>query len=109
MPSERTTPEASDFQRLLARMAGGPPPERWMIGRLDKGLPANGPREFYQPVIYRPLSGLKSAQNELPGIEPLAWRGSADVFTLARANARLVRPENEPTLPKGTMVRVLEI
>jgi len=39
----------------------------------------------------------------------LAWRGSADVFTLARANALLVREENEPALPKGTMVRVLEI
>jgi len=95
--------------RLLARMGGGVPQERWMIGRLEAGLPANGPREFYQPVIYRPATGLKSAQNELPAIEPLAWRGSADVFTLARANGLLVRPENEPTVPRGTMVRVLEI
>ena len=95
--------------RLLARMTGGVPHERWLTGRLDSGLPANGPREFYQPVLYRQASGMNSAQNELPSIEPLTWRGSADVFTLARANAMLVRTENEPTLPKGTMVRVLEI
>ncbi|QOV87911.1 molybdopterin molybdotransferase MoeA [Humisphaera borealis] len=95
--------------RVIVRMSGGMPQDRWLTGRLDVGLPANGPREFYQPVMYRQPGGLTSRQNELPSIEPLAWKGSADVFTLARANALLVRSENEPTLPKGTMVRVLEI
>jgi molybdopterin molybdotransferase len=95
--------------RILARLNGGAPQERWLTGRLESGLPANGPREFYQPVIRKGPVGHKSAQNELPGIEMLNWRGSADVFTLARANALLVRAENEPALPKGTMVRVLEI
>jgi molybdopterin molybdotransferase len=95
--------------RVLARMAGGVPQERWLAGRLEAGLPANGPREFYQPVVRRVPTGLKSAQNELPAIDVLNWKGSADVFTLARANALLVRAENEPALPKGTMVRVLEI
>lgn len=95
--------------RVLARMAGGMPQERWVIGRLDAGLPANGPREFYQPATIRLPGGLSSAQNELPAIEPLSWKGSADVFTLARASGLLVRVENEPALPKGTMVRVLEI
>jgi molybdopterin molybdotransferase len=95
--------------RVLARMAGGTPHERWLTGRLESGLPVNGPREFYQPVVRRAPVGLKSAQNEIPAVEVLTWRGSADVFTLARANALLVRAENDPALPKGTMVRVLEI
>lgn len=95
--------------RLIARMAGGTLQERWITGRLDAGLPLNGPREFYQPVTVRSPQKLSSAQNELPSVEPLLWRGSADVFTLARADGLLVRPENEPALPKGTMVRVLEI
>jgi molybdopterin molybdotransferase len=95
--------------RVLARLAGGEPRERWLTGRIDAGLPMNGPREFYQPVIRRAPAGLKSVQNELPAIELLNWKGSADVFTLAQANALLVRAENEPALPKGTMVRVLEL
>ena len=95
--------------RVLARLAGGPPRERWVTGRIEQGLPANGPREFYQPVIYRTPTSHKSTQNELPNIEVLSWKGSADVFTLAKANALLIRTENEPALPKGTMVRVLEI
>ncbi|MDB5294483.1 MAG: moeA [Phycisphaerales bacterium] len=95
--------------RVLARLAGGPPSDRWLTGRLAAGLPANGPREFYQPVIRTQPVGHTSAQNELPAVEVLAWKGSADVFTLARANGLLVRAENEPALPKGTMVRVMEI
>lgn len=95
--------------RVLARMAGGVPAERWLTGRLENGLPVNGPREFYQPVLRKVPAGIKSAQNEIPAVEALSWRGSADVFTLARANGLLVRAENDPALPKGTMVRVLEI
>jgi molybdopterin molybdotransferase len=95
--------------RLLARLAGGRPGDRWQTGRLEAGLPANGPREFYQPVVRRAAAGLTSSQNEMPAVEVLNWKGSADVFTLARANGLLVRAENEPALPKGTMVRVLEI
>jgi hypothetical protein len=45
----------------------------------------------------------------LPPIKPLEWKGSADVFTLAAANCMLVRAANEPPLPDGTLVRVLEI
>jgi molybdopterin biosynthesis enzyme len=42
-------------------------------------------------------------------ITPLQWKGSADMFTLATANVLIVRAENEPAFPKGTVVRVLEI
>jgi len=42
-------------------------------------------------------------------ITPLDWKGSADLFTLAKANVILVRAENEPPIPKGSVVRALEI
>jgi molybdopterin molybdotransferase len=88
--------------RLLARMAGGRPVEKWVVGRLTAGIGANGPREFYQPAkVTWAASG--------PEVTPLAWKGSADLFTLAGADALLVRPENEGALEMGAAVRVLEI
>ena len=95
--------------RLLARMAGGTPEDRWLSGKLDTGLPANGPREFYQPVLRTVAPGRDSSHAEIATITPLKWKGSADLFTLARANALLVRAENDPAMPRGTVVRVLEI
>ena len=83
--------------------------ERWLTGRLEAGLPANGPREFYQPVVRTVSMGHTSLRSEFASIVPLGWKGSADLFTLAKANALLVRGENEPPVPKGTVVRVLQI
>ena len=96
--------------RLTARLAGGPVREKWLTGTLDAGLPANGPREFYQPALWTPPSkGGTSARSEFPTVTPLGWKGSADLFTLAAANAMIVRAENEGPLPKGVLVRVLEL
>lgn len=95
--------------RVLARMAGGMPEERWVSGKLERGMPANGPREFYQPAVRSVPLGRDSSHAELATITPLNWKGSADLFTLAEANVLLVRPENDPALPRGTVVRVLEI
>jgi molybdopterin molybdotransferase len=95
--------------RLLARMAGGRIEERWLTGRLDTGMSANGPREFYHPAVRAVAPGRDSSHAEFATITPLKWKGSADLFTLARANVLLVRPENDPTIPKGTIIRVLEI
>jgi molybdopterin molybdotransferase len=95
--------------RLLDRIGGGPVVERWLTGRLVVGLPANGPREFYMPAVRTVQPARISAQAVLPPIKPLEWKGSADVFTLAAANCMLVRAANEPPLPDGTLVRVLEI
>ena len=95
--------------RLLDRIGGGPVNERWQTGRLMVGLPANGPREFYMPAVRTVLPARISAQAVLPTIKPLEWKGSADVFTLASANSLLVRAANEPPLPDGTLVRVLDI
>jgi molybdopterin biosynthesis enzyme len=90
-------------------MGGGAIEERWLTGRLETGLPVNGPREFYQPAIRTTPPGRDSSHGEFASITPLRWTGSADLFTLARANVLLVRPENDPPLPRGTILRVLEI
>lgn len=95
--------------RVLARLSGGVPSERWVSGKLESGMPANAAREFYQPARRSITTGRDSSHSQLATITPLKWKGSADLFTLAQANALLVRPENDPTLPKGTVVRVLEI
>jgi len=88
--------------RLFARMSGGIPVERWLSGKLASPLEANGPREFYQPVI------LDRTSNDLL-VRPLPWKGSADLFTLAAAHGLLVRAENEPALPEGSQVKLMEL
>ena len=52
----------------------------------------NGPREFYLPARM-----IGNAAN------PLGWKGSADLFTLAQADALIIRPENDPA-PGGCAV-----
>ena len=77
--------------RLLARLAGGVPREPWVSGLLERGVLANGPREFYQPAFRSVPAGSSSGRSEFAQITPLNWKGSADLFTLASANALLVR------------------
>ena len=86
--------------RLIARLGGGPADEftRTRPGVLAEPLPANGPREFYQPCHF-----------DGPTVVPLRWRGSADVFTLAAADALIVRPAADPPRVVGAPVEVLEI
>jgi len=84
--------------RLLARLSGAEPEPRWISAKLLSPLKPNGPREFYQP-----------AKLTTEGALPLEWKGSADVYTLAAADALLVRAENEPALEAGSTVRVLEL
>jgi len=84
--------------RLLMRMAGGPPEQRLAVAPLALPLDANGPREFYQPAIF-----------DGKELHPLKWIGSADVFTLGRANSLMIRPENQPALPVGFAMEFLEI
>ena len=74
--------------RLLSRLSGGPPEPRWITAPLTAPLKTNGPREFYQPAV------LSDA-----GVLPLEWKGSADVFTLAAANA-LLGPTSEGKPPR---------
>jgi molybdopterin molybdotransferase len=86
-------------RRLLDRLQGREPVERWIHARLGVDLPANGPREFYQPATYK--------SDGTAHIFP--WKGSGDLFTLAQADSLLVRPENDPPLSAGAAVSLLEI
>jgi molybdopterin molybdotransferase len=84
--------------RLLMRMAGGPVEEKKRVALLAEALEANGPRAFYQPAIF-----------DGDSLTPLKWIGSADVYTLGRANALLVRPENQPAQRAGVSMEFIEI
>jgi len=85
-------------RRLLERLGGGGPQEHKRAAVAGCDLAANGPREFYQPAI---VSGRS--------IVPLAWKGSADIYTLARANALMVRGADDPPQPAGAMVEYLDV
>jgi molybdopterin molybdotransferase len=84
--------------RLLLRMGGADGLERRLSARLTDALAPNGVREFYQPAILK-----------ADAITPLKWNGSADIYTLAKANAMIIRPENAPPVPAGERVELLEI
>ena len=90
--------------RLLARLGGGPADEfcREKVGTLTDPLGANGDRQFYQPC--RVDDGSAGRR-----VTPLAWRGSADVFTLAEADALIVRPEGDGPRGAGEAVTIVEI
>jgi molybdopterin molybdotransferase len=84
---------------LIAKLRGLPPRDGWVHAVLATHLPMNGPREFYQPAT---LDGDGM-------LTPLEWKGSADVFTLARADALLVRAANELPRIAGELVRAIPI
>ena len=84
--------------RLIDRLSGAPVQEKLLQARLAEPLPPNGPREFYQPAIVR--DGM---------VKVLGWKGSADLYTLAQANALLVRQELEPARNAGDVVNLLEV
>jgi molybdopterin molybdotransferase len=84
--------------RILARLAGGSPDAINTQCKLGTNLPDNGPRELYLPAIE---SGGQ--------VQPLSPNGSADLFTLAHANALIILPENSPALNAGTAVAILKL
>jgi len=84
--------------RLLIRMGGKRSTNQTRQIPLAAPIAANGPREFYQ-----------QAKIEDEKVRPLNWRGSADIFTLANANALIVRPPNAPPLEADQNVTVIEI
>jgi molybdopterin molybdotransferase len=83
--------------RLLRRMAGGEAEEMILNLPLAEAIGANGPREFYQPAEI-------TAEG---AVRPLAWKGSADIFTLAKARGLIVSGENAAKAEAGSLVRVM--
>ncbi|HTW93378.1 MAG TPA: gephyrin-like molybdotransferase Glp [Tepidisphaeraceae bacterium] len=85
-------------RRLLERMMGAAPAEHVYTTPLGEPLSANGPRDFYQP-----------AQIRDGRVYPLAWKGSADIYTLARADCLIVRPADDPARSPGDLTWVMHI
>jgi molybdopterin biosynthesis enzyme len=63
-------------------------------------MPPNGDREFYLPCRLRREGAALLA-------EPLPWKGSADLFTLARAEGLIVRPAEGKAVARGDLIEVL--
>jgi molybdopterin molybdotransferase len=84
--------------RLIRRMSGAQLCDDIITATLASELKPNGPREFYQPAI---LDGNRAT--------PLDWKSSADVFTLAQANALLIRAENESAKSAGDSCKLIRI
>jgi len=83
--------------RLFARLGGGEADEMILNLPLAEAIGANGPREFYQPAEIMADGAAR----------PLSWKGSADIFTLAKAQGLIIRPENAPAAEAGELVRVV--
>ena len=90
----------------LRVLAGGefvpPQPQR---GVLTESLRHRGGRPTYYP------SRIHSGDGEAgrPTVEPLPWRGSADLAALARANALAILPAGDYKLETGAEVDVLPL
>lgn len=84
--------------RILRRLRGLPPADGTIHATLATPLPANGPREFYQPATIH--DGVAT---------PLNWRGSSDVFTLAKADVLIIRPADEPARAAAELVQCISI
>jgi molybdopterin molybdotransferase len=61
-------------------------------------LSANGEREFYQPCTLADSIAT-----------PLKWKGSADLFTLSRADGLIVHPINSQARIKGSQIEVVRL
>jgi molybdopterin molybdotransferase len=87
-------------REMLERLGGGDGSSRWITAEAGSEFDANGDREFFQPC------NLKHHGTRLIA-QPLAWRGSGDIFSLSSADGVVHRPANAPSLPAGTLVNVL--
>jgi len=85
---------------MLRQMEAASEPPRIVRATIDRPLPANGDREFYQPCrLTQDQTGWRA--------ELLNWKGSADIFTLAQASALAIQPANMPPTDAGTTLDIL--
>jgi len=87
----------------LLRMAGQPfAPTPTFHAALTKAFQHKGQRPTYHPaVVRREENGAR--------VEPLPWHGSADLFTLSRANAFIHFPAGQLTFKEGERVELIEL
>jgi molybdopterin molybdotransferase len=86
----------------LARLAGREFAAAVVSARLDREFTHRGDRPTYHPAELK-----VSAEQVLA--TPLRWKGSADLGTLAAANALLVFPAGDYTLAAGNEVRAMRL
>ncbi len=87
---------------LLGRLRGAAEEAVLVRAASTRALAGNGDREFYQPGVWGDTAGGAV-------VRPLEWKGSADIFTLARANALIVHPARAPARGAGTVVDILRL
>ncbi len=88
-------------REILASLCDAPAP-RLLVAHSTVELPPNADREFYQPCSL-------SLEDAALRATPLTWKGSADLFTLARATALLIRPPDAPALSANAPVPILPL
>ena len=94
---------------IIARLSGRESGARFVTARTGRALQENADREFYIPCALRRES-LQEDNACVSGewvAEPLTWKGSADLFSLARAQGLVVRRAGDGAVEAGGMVRVL--
>ncbi len=87
----------------IARLAGhGDVNLKTQPAQLAADFAQRGDRPTYHPaVLGETASGAR--------VEPLRWRGSGDLATLARANALAIFPAGDRLFPAGTVVEVIRL
>ncbi len=86
------------FARPAIRQRQGAEPgtdRRW--GRITKPTPPTGTRPVYFPAKFT------ESPADLPQIEPLAWKGSADIRTLSAANCLIELPAESALKAQDTV------
>lgn len=86
---------------LLDGLAGGSGLPPLCPAITTSSLAATQEREFCLPAVRQVQPDGRLAATPLP------WRGSADLLTLAQANALIVQPPHRPPLPPGAEVQLL--
>ena len=87
---------------ILGALTGERDVDRSSAGCTTVALEANGDRAFYRPCAVAVDAATARVQ-----LTPLAWKGSADLFTLGQAQGLLIREPGAPAVEAGAVVPVL--
>lgn len=84
----------------IAQLSGCTPQTRLVTAELTAGFTHRGERPTYQPA---------SLDEDTQRVTPLAWRGSADLRTLASANSLICFPSGDHTYAEGEAMPVMQL
>jgi len=89
-------------REVLEKLAGLEGGGRWMAAEAGEVFAANGDREFFQPCVLEGKGPVLLAR-------PLGWKGSGDIFTIARADGLARRAVGAEPVAVGGVVEVLRL